>query len=151
MARLCYPTLILQHMLWYKPIVVNRIDTGLGTWFVKILRRVCVKTDDTHCVSNCVTSFNTLRQNRRHFGDDIFNCIFFNENVWNPIEISLKFVPKGQINNIPSLDSYNGLTPSRRQAIIWTNDGLPTHICVTRPHWVIYQTIGFGSLCAVAH
>ena len=48
---------------------------------------------------------NTLkpRQNGRHFADDILKCIFFNENVWIPIEISLKFVPKGPINNIPAL------------------------------------------------
>ena len=33
----------------------------------------------------------------------IFKCIFLNENVWILIEISLKFVPKGPINNIPAL------------------------------------------------
>ena len=42
------------------------------------------------------------RGNRRHFADDIFKCIFLNENVWISIEISLKFVPKGPINNIPA-------------------------------------------------
>ena len=31
--------------------------------------------------------------------DDIFKCIFFNENVRISIKISLKFVPKGQIDN----------------------------------------------------
>ena len=48
---------------------------------------------------------NTLRprQNGRHFPDDIFKWKFLNENVWISIKISLKFVPKGQINNIPSL------------------------------------------------
>ena len=35
--------------------------------------------------------------------DDIFKRIFFNENVWILIKISLKFVPKGPINNIPAL------------------------------------------------
>ena len=40
---------------------------------------------------------------RRHFEDDIFKCIFVNENVWIPIKISLKFVHKGLINNIPAL------------------------------------------------
>ena len=43
------------------------------------------------------------RKNGRHFADDIFKCIFLNENVWIPIEISLMFVPKGPIDNIPSL------------------------------------------------
>ena len=52
-----------------------------------------------------VRAFNTLRprQNGRHFADDILKCIFLNENVWIPIEISLKFVPKGPIDNIPAL------------------------------------------------
>ena len=35
--------------------------------------------------------------------DTISKCIFLNENVWIPIEISLKFVPEGQIDNIPAL------------------------------------------------
>ena len=64
-----------------------------------------------------------LRKNRRHFADDIFKCIFFSENVWIPIQISLKFVPKDPINNIYSTGSDNALAPTRRQAIIWTNDG----------------------------
>ena len=33
----------------------------------------------------------------------IFQCIFLNENVSISIQISLKFVPKGPINNIPAL------------------------------------------------
>ena len=82
---------------------------------------------------------NTLRprQNGRHFADDMFKCIFVNENFWIPIEISLKFVPKGPFNNIPALD----------QLMAWRRPGdkplsepmmvrLPTHICVTRPQWV---------------
>ena len=53
-------------------------------------------------VSLCI---NTLkpRQNGRHFADDTFKPIFLNENIriWN--KISLKFIPKGPINNIPAL------------------------------------------------
>ena len=83
--------------------------------------------------------FNTLRprQNGRHFPDDIFKWIFLNENVWILINISLKFVPRGPINNIPTLV----------QVMAWRRPGdkplsepmmfrLPTHICVTRPQWV---------------
>ena len=44
-----------------------------------------------------------LRQNGQHFADDIFKCIFLNEDIWILINVSLKFVPKGQINNIPAL------------------------------------------------
>ena len=44
-----------------------------------------------------------LRQNGRHFVDDIFMCILLNENVLITIENSLKFVYKDPINNIPAL------------------------------------------------
>ena len=52
-------------------------------------------------------TLNTLRQrqNWHHFAD-IFRCkkcIFLNENVWILLKISLKFVPKVRINNIPAL------------------------------------------------
>ena len=35
--------------------------------------------------------------------DDIFKCIFFNENDRIPIQISLKFIPRSQIENKPAL------------------------------------------------
>ena len=82
---------------------------------------------------------NTLRvrQDGGHFPDDIFKCIFLNENVWISIKISLKFVPKGPIDNIPSLVQI--------MAWRWPGDkplsdpvmaSLLTHICVTWPQWV---------------
>ena len=37
------------------------------------------------------------------FSADIFKSIFLNENVWISIKIALKFVSRGQINNIPAL------------------------------------------------
>ena len=43
------------------------------------------------------------RQNGRHFVDNIYKHIFFNENIWISIKISLKFVSQGPINNIPAL------------------------------------------------
>ena len=48
---------------------------------------------------------NTLRpkQNGHCFPDDVFKCIFMNENIWISIQISRKFVPKDPINNIPAL------------------------------------------------
>ena len=48
---------------------------------------------------------NTLRprQNGRHFPDNIFKRIFLNENVWISLKISLNFVPRIRINNIPAL------------------------------------------------
>ena len=86
-----------------------------------------------------LSDLNTLRpkQNGRHFADDVFKCIFLNENVWILLKISLKFVPEVPINNIPSLV----------QIMAWRRPGdkslsepmmvsLLTHICVARPQWV---------------
>ena len=42
------------------------------------------------------------RQNDRHSADIICKCIFLKENVWISFKISLKFVPKVQISNIPA-------------------------------------------------
>ena len=63
-------------------------------------------------------AINTLRprQDGRLFPDGIFNSILFHENVQIKIKISLTFVLKAPINNIPAL------VQTRRQAIIWTND-----------------------------
>ena len=41
-------------------------------------------------------------QNGRHFADDIFRCILMKEKFRILIKISLKFVPKGLIDNNPS-------------------------------------------------
>ena len=83
--------------------------------------------------------FNTLRprQNGRHFADAIFKCIFFNENAWISLEISLNFVPKVQISNIPALVQimawrWPGDKPLSEPMMV----NLLTHICVTWPQWV---------------
>ena len=41
--------------------------------------------------------------NGRPFPDDIFKCIFLNENLLISIKTSVTFVLKGQVNNIPAL------------------------------------------------
>ena len=79
-------------------------------------------------MSDWLFNLNSLRprRNEQHFADDIFKCLFLNEDVWISIEISLKFVAKGPINNITgiySIASDNGLAPTKRQAIVWTNAG----------------------------
>ena len=43
------------------------------------------------------------RQDDHHFSDYILKWICLNENVSISIKISLKFVPKGVMNNIPAL------------------------------------------------
>ena len=42
-------------------------------------------------------------QNDRHFADNIFKCIFMNEKFWILFKSSLKFVPKGPIDNNSAL------------------------------------------------
>ena len=39
----------------------------------------------------------------RHLAEDIFKCVFLNENVDISMKITLKFVPNDTINNIPAL------------------------------------------------
>ena len=84
-------------------------------------------------------NLNTMRprQNGRHFPDDILKWIFLNENVWISIEISLKFVPKGQINNNPALVQIMAWhRPCDKPLSEPMMVSLLTHICVTRPQWV---------------
>ena len=81
------------------------------------------------------TTFNSLRprQNGRHFPDAIFRWIFLNENVWILIKISLKFVSKGLINNIPALVQLMvGAKPLSEPIMV----SLLMHISVTQPQWV---------------
>ena len=58
-----------------------------------------------HSLRLSVTNLHTLRpiQNGLHCPDDIFKCIFLNENVWISIKISLSFVLLGPINYILAL------------------------------------------------
>ena len=94
-------------------------------------------------LGNVPISFNTLRprQNGRRFADDTFKRIFLKENVRISIKISLKFVHKSPIDNIPALF----------QILAWRRPGgkplseammvsLLTHICVARPQWVKVQS-----------
>ena len=143
-----------------KPILItanSREETGTSTWLS------VQKGTSRRAKVQRIVVFNTLRprQNGRHFPDNIFKWIFLNENVWIPIKISLKFVPQGPIDNIPSLV----------QIMAWRQPGnkplsepmmvsLPTHICVTRPQWVknnlttrismmaIYMKLAFHTLAA---
>ena len=77
------------------------------------------------------------RQNGCHFTDDTFKCISLNENAWISLKISLKFVPKVRMNNIPALVQimawrWPGEKPLSEAMIV----RLWMHICITRPEWV---------------
>ena len=83
--------------------------------------------------------FNTLRprQNGCHFTDNIFKCIFFNENFWILNEISLKYVPYGLIDNLEALVQIRvwcQMAASHYLEQCWYV--LLIHVCITGPHWV---------------
>ena len=61
------------------------------------------------CISASGISLITLRlrQNGRHFADDLFKYIFLNENAWISIKISLKCIPKDPINNTSDAPCWN--------------------------------------------
>ena len=86
-----------------------------------------------------ILQVNTLRprQNGRHFADGTFKHIFLIENVRISIKISLKFVPKSPIDNIPALFR---IMAWRRPGNMSLSEpmmaSLLMHICVTRPQWV---------------
>ena len=74
-------------------------------------------------------------QNCRHFANDIFRCIFLNENAKTSLKISLKLVPRVRISNIPALVQIKawrvqGDKPLSEPMMI----SLLTHIYVTRPN-----------------
>ena len=122
--------------LWYQ---FSREKEGCkGFWSViswepgSITQLLCFvnnRNQDSPPVYHKVRTFvrvNTLRlrQYGRHVSDNIFKCIFLNENVWISLKIWLKFVPKDWINNIPALVQ------------IMVGADQATHISVTRPQWV---------------
>ena len=82
----------------------------------------------SQCHVNGINDADTkwLPFSRRHFQMD-----FVIENAWISIKIPLKFVPRGQNNNIP--------VPTRRQAINWTNDALVGY-------WHIFALLGLNEL-----
>ena len=86
-------------------------------------------------------TINTLRprQDGRHFVEDIFECIFLNENVWISLNISPKFVPMVRINNFPALVqimAWRWPGPGDKPLSEPVMVSLVTYICVTRPQWV---------------
>ena len=101
---------------------------------------------------------NTLRprQNGRHFADNIFKCIFLNQNTSISVNISLKLVPEGRINNIPALVQimawcWQGDKPLSEPMMIslltyiYASPGLNelTHYGLVMPYGIIY----LGQLC----
>ena len=118
--------------IWYS-VWRNLVSSRLGHW-------------------SCLLNTLRPRQNGRHFADDPFKRIFLNENVWISRKISLKFVARVRINNIPALVPImawrrSGDKPLSKPIMV----SLLTHICVTRPQWVnqasAFPHIGYRHVC----
>ena len=113
-------------------------ETYFHCWCKSLLHWQIICGDNV--ISACYTdvAVNTMRprKNGCHFPDNIFRCVFFYESWCILIEISLKFLPKGPINN--SIGSDNGLVLNRSQAIIWTKDGLVYHI-EAKTKWPLFR------------
>ena len=67
-----------------------------------------------------------------NLADDIFECIFLNENDRIPIQISLKFVPRNPIDNKPALVQvmawhWTGNKPLSEPMLIWFTDTYMLH------------------------
>ena len=77
------------------------LEMHFRDWHRKATSHYMIHHDPLHWRNQ----LNTLRprQNGRYFADDFFKWVFLNENAWISLKISLKFVPKVRINNIPSL------------------------------------------------
>ena len=81
-----------------------------------------------------IMDINTLRprQDGRHSADDDFKRIFLKENVWISIDISLRFIPNGPIDNIPALVQIMawrrpGDTPLSEPMMVWLADAYMRH------------------------
>ena len=75
-----------------------------------------------------------------------FEMQLLNEKVWIEINISLKFLHKGPINNIPTLVQIMAWRrPGDKPLSEPMMENFLTHICATRPQWSKQR--GHSSLC----
>ena len=105
----------------------------------QVWRFINQKTCKWHSLC-CILNTLKPRQNCRHFGDDIYKCIFFHENVWISFNMSHNFVLKFRINNIPVLV----------QAMTWCRSGdkqLPEPMVSF--YWRICASLGLNGLKAL--
>ena len=88
-----------------------------------------------HGLANIITL--RPRQNGRHFADDVFKCIFLNENVWI-FKIPLTFVPK-----VPILTIFQHWFRYWLGAVQATSHYLNQWWLV---YWSIYVSLGLSEL-----
>ena len=117
---------IMTPLLWW-----NKQIQGVILVNVNVIIHPCFN------LNYCLVNTWGPRQNGRHFADDTFKRIFLKENVRISIKISLKFVPKNPIDNIPALFQIMAWRrPGDKSLSEAMMVGLLTHICVARPQWV---------------
>ena len=135
-------TISVSYNLFPWPLTIIDMESMHNSW---ILTRCTRNIDRLPWIASTAgrTVFNTLRpkQNGRHFADDTFKCIFFNEIILISLKISLKHVLKRRINNIPTLVQIMACRrPGDKTLSESMMVSLLTHICVTRPQWVNHQS-----------
>ena len=120
-------------------------NNGDEWWHVSVRDGICCAeiSDFIHQPGNTRHCYHTEAEaNGRHFTDDICKSIFLNKNMWISLKISLKFVPKVRINNIPALV----------QIMAWHRPGGKplselmmvnslTHICLTGPQLTRWNVV----------
>ena len=81
-----FKSVISEHLLWIQ--------------FMRTSLKIALRwiPQDSRDDKLTLVNSSSPRQNGRRLAD-VFKCIFFNENFWVSIKISLKFVPEGPIDN----------------------------------------------------
>ena len=101
----------------------NRARSGISHWYGRHTKRALTHWGRDEIDAITQTTFS--------------RAFFLSENVWIPTKISLMFVPKGPINNIPALvQIMDWRRPGDKPLSEPMMVSLLTHICVTRPQWV---------------
>ena len=83
--------------------IYHQQEVGSGGSAVIDIDHVWLLFGTDHVIVSLDINSSPPGQNGRHFADDIFKCMFVNEKFCILNRLSLKFVPKGLINNIPAL------------------------------------------------
>ena len=118
-------------------------------WFfthIGLVSHICMIKNSSHFHSDTYMHHKSLYffnsyppgQNGRHFADNIFRCIFVHVKICILIKISLKFVPKGPIDNNSALVDimvWRGIgdKPLSEPMLTWFTDAYMW----TRGNWVI--------------
>ena len=138
---------------YYTLLLLQMTTTGNGAWLARCAPISTatgrLKNSDTWS-NTCTCTFGHLNSNLNlnlnsalyiHWGRDKMDAISQTAFLWMKMfefrTTFLKFVPKGPINNIPALVRVMawrrpGAKPLSEPVMV----RLPTHICVTPPHWV---------------